>query len=103
VRYIASVRIALGCMRLSTESTRNDKRALDTFEAALDAGVRIFDTARSYALDERPMCWCRPPLPALLLTFAHRHQIDLRTSLLIGASTTDAAMARALGISFRQT
>jgi aryl-alcohol dehydrogenase-like predicted oxidoreductase len=55
LRYIASVRIALGCMRLSTESTRDDEGALDTLAAALDAGVRIFDTARSYALDARDL------------------------------------------------
>jgi predicted kinase len=50
----------------------------------------------------RPICWCRPPLPAMLLAFGHRHRIDLRISTLIGASTTDAAMARALGMSFRR-
>jgi aryl-alcohol dehydrogenase-like predicted oxidoreductase len=50
----------------------------------------------------RPICWCRPPLPAMLLAFAHRHRIDRRSSTLIGASTTDAAMARALGMSFRR-
>ena len=37
----------------------------------------------------------------LLLAFAHRHRIDLRISTLVGASKTDGAMARALGMSFR--
>ena len=55
MRYFTGVRVALGCMRLSTESTRDDNRALETLEAALDAGVRIFDTARAYALDERDL------------------------------------------------
>jgi len=50
----------------------------------------------------RPICWCRPPLPALLLAFAQRHGVDLRSSTLIGVSTADAAMARALGMSFRK-
>jgi aryl-alcohol dehydrogenase-like predicted oxidoreductase len=50
-----AVRIALGCMRLSTESTRDEERALDTLAAALDAGVTIFDTARAYAIDERDL------------------------------------------------
>jgi len=49
----------------------------------------------------RPICWCRPPLPALLLAFAHRHRIDLRISTLVGASTADATMARALGMILR--
>lgn len=49
-----------------------------------------------------PVCWCRPPLPALLLAFAQRQRIDLRISRLVGASTADAAMARALGITLRK-
>jgi predicted kinase len=50
----------------------------------------------------RPICWCRPPLPAMLLTFAHRHRIDLRISTLIGASATDLALARALGMKWSE-
>jgi aryl-alcohol dehydrogenase-like predicted oxidoreductase len=50
----------------------------------------------------RPICWCRPPLPAMLLAFAHRHWIDLRISTLIGASATDLAMARALGMKWSE-
>jgi aryl-alcohol dehydrogenase-like predicted oxidoreductase len=71
-----------------------------TVEHAGAATSRTVDVAVCPHPGGRPICWCRPPLPALLLTFAHRHQIDLRTSTLIGASTTDAAMARALGMSF---
>ena len=53
-----------------------------------------------------PTCWCRPPLPGLILDFARRHTIDLRTSTLVGrASTHDAmaAMAASLGIVDRVT
>jgi hypothetical protein len=73
-----------------------------TVETAAAATGRTINVAVCPHPGGRPICWCRPPLPALLLTFAHRHQIDLRSSLLIGASSTDAAMARALGMSFRQ-
>src|SRR5262245_4506429 len=45
-------RIALGCMRLSTEADRDEARAVATIHAALDAGIRLFDTARAYALDD---------------------------------------------------
>jgi aryl-alcohol dehydrogenase-like predicted oxidoreductase len=45
-----------------------------------------------------PICWCRPPLPALPLTFAHEHDIDLGSSALVGATATDRALARALGL-----
>jgi hypothetical protein len=34
----------------------------------------------------------------MLLAFAQRHRLDLRISTLVGASTTDGAMARALGM-----
>src|SRR5258706_16401061 len=46
------MRIGLGCMRLSTEPERDEASALATLAAALDAGVTLFDTARSYATGE---------------------------------------------------
>lgn len=69
-------------------------------DAGKTAGYRIELACCSHA-GGRPICWCRPPLPGLLLSFAHRHRIDLTTSTLIGASATDGNMARALGMSFR--
>jgi aryl-alcohol dehydrogenase-like predicted oxidoreductase/predicted kinase len=42
---------AMGCMRLSTEPDRDAERALATLHAALDAGVRLFDTADAYCRD----------------------------------------------------
>jgi hypothetical protein len=47
-----------------------------------------------------PICWCRPPLPALALGFARRRGVNLAASTLIGASAADRALARALGASF---
>jgi aryl-alcohol dehydrogenase-like predicted oxidoreductase len=47
-----------------------------------------------------PICWCRPPLPAMFLTFAHRHHVDLRASTLFGQSPTDRRIADVLGMSF---
>ncbi len=44
-------RIALGCMRLSTESDRDDARSVAVIHAALDAGVTLLDTADAYCLD----------------------------------------------------
>ncbi|MBS2019239.1 MAG: aldo/keto reductase [Deltaproteobacteria bacterium] len=46
-----------------------------------------------------PVCWCRPPLPALVLEFAHRHAVDLRASAMVATSASDHAMAKALGMS----
>jgi aryl-alcohol dehydrogenase-like predicted oxidoreductase/adenylate kinase family enzyme len=47
-----------------------------------------------------PICWCRPPLPAMFLAFAHRHDVSLRTSTLLGRSSTDRRIARVLGMVF---
>jgi aryl-alcohol dehydrogenase-like predicted oxidoreductase/histidinol phosphatase-like enzyme len=42
----------MGCMRLSTEAGRDEVRALAVIHAALEAGVRFFDTADAYCLDD---------------------------------------------------
>jgi len=39
-------------MRLSTERDRDEARAIAVLHAALDAGIRLFDTADAYAWDE---------------------------------------------------
>jgi len=46
------MRIALGCMRLSTDADRDEARALATLEAALSSGVTVLDTAHAYGLDQ---------------------------------------------------
>src|SRR4051794_5698866 len=46
------MRFGLGCMRLSTDSDRDEARAVATIEAALEAGITILDTARAYGHDE---------------------------------------------------
>jgi aryl-alcohol dehydrogenase-like predicted oxidoreductase len=71
-------------------------------EAAGTATGRVVEIAICPHPGGRPICWCRPPLPALVLAFAHRHRVDLRKSQLFGASTADRAMARALGMLWSQ-
>ena len=44
----SELRIGLGCMRLSTDETRDEELALETIAAAAGAGITVFDTARSY-------------------------------------------------------
>ncbi len=44
-----------------------------------------------------PTCWCRPPLPGLLLAFARAHSIDLARSTLVGSSTAHRTLATTLG------
>jgi aryl-alcohol dehydrogenase-like predicted oxidoreductase len=35
-------------MRLSTDEDRDEQRAVETITAAVEAGITVFDTARSY-------------------------------------------------------
>jgi hypothetical protein len=44
-----------------------------------------------------PRCWCRPPLPGLLLAFARAHRVDTTRSILIGCSRTHRTLATTLG------
>ncbi len=47
-----------------------------------------------------PTCWCRPPLPGLLLVFARAHGVDPARSLLIGTGPTHRTLATTLGASY---
>jgi aryl-alcohol dehydrogenase-like predicted oxidoreductase/predicted kinase len=47
-----------------------------------------------------PVCWCRPPLPGLLLDFARRHGVAPEKSLLVGVSATHRTLAKTLGARF---
>jgi aryl-alcohol dehydrogenase-like predicted oxidoreductase len=79
---------------------------LDAIRASIEAAGTKAGRKVEFAICRhpggRPICWCRPPLPAMVLSFAHRHRLDLRVCSLIGASTTDRAMARALGMIWSQ-
>ena len=44
-------RLGMGCMRLSTAPGRDEASGIAVIHAALDAGVRLFDTADAYAHD----------------------------------------------------
>jgi aryl-alcohol dehydrogenase-like predicted oxidoreductase/predicted kinase len=54
VRWLAAseLRVGLGCMRLSTDESRNEEHALETIAAAAEAGITVFDTARAYGRGE---------------------------------------------------
>ncbi len=44
-----------------------------------------------------PICWCRPPLPGLLLAFARSHGVDPGRSTLVGTSAAHRTLAKTLG------
>jgi aryl-alcohol dehydrogenase-like predicted oxidoreductase/predicted kinase len=47
-----------------------------------------------------PTCWCRPPLPRLILEFARRRDVDPARSTLIGTSAAHRTLATTLGARF---
>jgi hypothetical protein len=47
-----------------------------------------------------PVCWCRPPLPGLLLAWARANDVDPSRSVLVGTSAAHRTMAKALGATF---
>lgn len=48
-----------------------------------------------------PVCWCRPPLPGLLLEACHRHGLSPRRCEVIGMSETHQVLAATVGATFR--
>jgi D-glycero-D-manno-heptose 1,7-bisphosphate phosphatase len=47
--------------------------------------------------EKQPPCTCRKPLPGMLLTAAHEHQIDLASSWMVGDSEKDVAAGKRAG------
>jgi len=47
-----------------------------------------------------PTCWCRPPLPGLVLDFARRHGVDPTRAVVVGTSTAHRTLANTLGAQF---
>src|SRR5262245_23919054 len=47
-----------------------------------------------------PVCWCRKPLPGLVLQFALRHQLALHQCVLVGESAASRTLATRLGMRY---
>jgi len=47
-----------------------------------------------------PSCWCRPPLPGLLLAFARAHNIDPSRSTVVGTAAAHRTLATTLGAEY---
>jgi len=69
--------------------------------SALPAGP--YETAVCAHGGGPPTCWCRPPLPGLILAFARRNDVDPAKSTLVGTSAAHRTMARALGADYVTT
>jgi aryl-alcohol dehydrogenase-like predicted oxidoreductase len=45
-----------------------------------------------------PVCWCRKPLPGLILQFAFRYRLDLSQCIYLGRKRADQTLAERLGM-----
>jgi aryl-alcohol dehydrogenase-like predicted oxidoreductase len=68
--------------------------------AGLANRVVLLETAVCPHPGGAPICWCRPPLPGMLLDFARRHGVDPARSKLVGSSPAHRTLANALGASY---
>ncbi len=73
----------------------------DTLDSAVEQLTAKVDAPVTGALCPHaagpPICWCRPPLPGLLLAFARTHGIDPSRSLLVGTGPAHRTLATTLG------
>jgi aryl-alcohol dehydrogenase-like predicted oxidoreductase len=80
----------------------DDARVRQCFErASVLLGVAI-DIAHCPHPPGPPVCWCRKPLPGLMLALAFRHGIALERSLYVGRSPADRTLARRLGMTYHE-
>jgi hypothetical protein len=69
--------------------------------AAATAGLDVEHAACTHP-GGPPICWCRPPLPGLLLAFAHRRRVDPGRLTVVGVSAAHRQLAAAVGARFEQ-
>jgi predicted kinase len=67
---------------------------------AVSRGLPVQTAACRHAAGP-PRCWCRPPLPGLLLDFARREHIDPARLVVVGTSATHRRLAAAAGARFQ--
>jgi hypothetical protein len=48
-----------------------------------------------------PVCWCRKPIPGLVLEFAARRGVALERSIAVGRGPADRTLAERLGMTYR--
>jgi histidinol phosphatase-like enzyme len=48
-----------------------------------------------------PVCWCRKPLPGLLVAFIRKYRLDPRLCVYVGGGAQDPGFARRVGIPYR--
>jgi aryl-alcohol dehydrogenase-like predicted oxidoreductase len=80
------------------------RETLDAAAAALSAEVSgPVETGLCPHPAGPPVCWCRPPLPGLVLAFARGHGVDPAISTLVGSTPAHRTLAATLGARYVAT
>jgi aryl-alcohol dehydrogenase-like predicted oxidoreductase/predicted kinase len=103
-RLLDDVPVSTPCLLYAWKPNpdRASVAARDVFAKIIGATGRSVEIAVCPHPAGPPICWCRPPLPAMFLAFAHRHAVSLRASTLLGRSASDRRVAGVLGMTFRE-
>jgi aryl-alcohol dehydrogenase-like predicted oxidoreductase len=81
-----------------TEGAVEDRLRAEWAEAAAAAALPRPTIAICPHAAGPPICWCRPPLPGLIVPWLREQGVDATRSLLVGTHPAHDAMARALGM-----
>jgi hypothetical protein len=83
---------------------REGKTTDDAVRACFERTQALLGTEIEFAYCPHPagppICWCRKPLPGLVLQFAFHHRLAFDQSLLIGNSSADRTLATRLGMKY---
>jgi len=83
-----------------SEDKTTDSAVLACFERTKELLGTDVDFAYCPHPTGPPVCWCRKPLPGLVLQFAFRHRLALNQCLLIGRSPADRTLAARIGMNY---
>jgi histidinol phosphatase-like enzyme len=76
----------------------------DEVQACFEATRRLLGVEIGFAFCPHPpgppVCWCRKPLPGLVLEFALRHKVALERSRMVGRAPLDRTLAERLGLEY---
>jgi len=83
------------------EGRLSEKLATSVGSLAAELGVQVRFEVCPHG-GGPPICWCRPPLPGLVVPWMRACSIDPAATTLLGTAHSHRAMARGLGVIFRE-
>jgi aryl-alcohol dehydrogenase-like predicted oxidoreductase/histidinol phosphatase-like enzyme len=93
------------CLAIAWRPQISEGRTTDAaVRACFDRTQALMETEIDFAYCPHPagapVCWCRKPLPGLILQFAFRHRLALNQCVFIGRSQADRTLATRVGMNF---